>query len=322
MSDFLITMDNGSQYLAHHGTKGMKWGVWNEETRRKYLGMTSAKGDKLRKKAEEKRLQAEHARSDRAKMLKASTVHTREITEAYAKANAHRIIQQAHQTRADDLKRRADVERRDGNDRKADKFERKSEKMANKAKREEDASKRESSKGRAASRRIERRNIAAREMDAEAAKLDLKAAKLEKKADKADAKQDKKVAKAADRVRETTAELNRLQKLDKKLVSDEGIKNATANRADAIADYLSTTRFKPADDVKAITRSRSVIRRIVAAKHLKADNEANLKAFNAAFDTVSKASISEASVISKRGREAVDLAIEKALGSKRGYRYL
>ncbi len=34
--DFLVTIDDGSQFLAHHGTKGMKWGVWNDETKRKY----------------------------------------------------------------------------------------------------------------------------------------------------------------------------------------------------------------------------------------------------------------------------------------------
>ena len=32
-------------YLAHYGTKGMKWGVWNDETKRKYgLLKTSVQG--------------------------------------------------------------------------------------------------------------------------------------------------------------------------------------------------------------------------------------------------------------------------------------
>lgn len=26
------------EYLSHHGTQGMKWGVWNEETRRRRMG--------------------------------------------------------------------------------------------------------------------------------------------------------------------------------------------------------------------------------------------------------------------------------------------
>ena len=35
--DYLITFDDGSSaYLEHYGTKGMKWGVWNDETRAKY----------------------------------------------------------------------------------------------------------------------------------------------------------------------------------------------------------------------------------------------------------------------------------------------
>lgn len=34
ISDDLLS----SEALAHHGTKGMKWGVWNAETRAKYLG--------------------------------------------------------------------------------------------------------------------------------------------------------------------------------------------------------------------------------------------------------------------------------------------
>lgn len=35
--DYLVTFDDGSSaFLSHHGTKGMKWGVWNEETKAKY----------------------------------------------------------------------------------------------------------------------------------------------------------------------------------------------------------------------------------------------------------------------------------------------
>lgn len=37
--EYLIHYSDGSEgYLAHHGIKGMEWGVWNEETRLKYLG--------------------------------------------------------------------------------------------------------------------------------------------------------------------------------------------------------------------------------------------------------------------------------------------
>lgn len=36
MTLYLTGMENSPEYLAHHGVKGMKWGVWNSETRRKY----------------------------------------------------------------------------------------------------------------------------------------------------------------------------------------------------------------------------------------------------------------------------------------------
>lgn len=42
--DCLIHFKNGTDaYLAHHGVKGMKWGVWNEETKQKKLGSHSSK---------------------------------------------------------------------------------------------------------------------------------------------------------------------------------------------------------------------------------------------------------------------------------------
>lgn len=34
--DYILTFDDGSEALAHYGVKGMKWGVWNEETRRRH----------------------------------------------------------------------------------------------------------------------------------------------------------------------------------------------------------------------------------------------------------------------------------------------
>lgn len=37
--DYVFTFEDGSEgYLAHHGVKGMKWGVWNAETRARYSG--------------------------------------------------------------------------------------------------------------------------------------------------------------------------------------------------------------------------------------------------------------------------------------------
>ena len=38
---YKLTFEDGSDgYLAHHGIKGMKWGVWNEETRARRMGGT------------------------------------------------------------------------------------------------------------------------------------------------------------------------------------------------------------------------------------------------------------------------------------------
>ena len=36
--DYKVTFTDGSKALAHHGVKGMKWGVWNAETRARYYG--------------------------------------------------------------------------------------------------------------------------------------------------------------------------------------------------------------------------------------------------------------------------------------------
>ena len=47
--DYLITFEDGSTgYLAHYGVKGMKWGIWNEDTAKRYgssgLGIDVASG--------------------------------------------------------------------------------------------------------------------------------------------------------------------------------------------------------------------------------------------------------------------------------------
>lgn len=36
--DYKLTFEDGSAAIAHHGVKGMKWGVWNAETQEKYNG--------------------------------------------------------------------------------------------------------------------------------------------------------------------------------------------------------------------------------------------------------------------------------------------
>lgn len=49
--DYVVHFSDGSEgYLAHHGVKGMKWGVWNAETRARRLGSTSTQGDIIDKR--------------------------------------------------------------------------------------------------------------------------------------------------------------------------------------------------------------------------------------------------------------------------------
>lgn len=37
MGSYIFTFEDGSKALMHHGTDGMKWGVWSKETRQKYV---------------------------------------------------------------------------------------------------------------------------------------------------------------------------------------------------------------------------------------------------------------------------------------------
>ena len=40
--EYRLTFKDGSDaYLAHHGVKGMKWGVWNNDTKNRYMGSKS-----------------------------------------------------------------------------------------------------------------------------------------------------------------------------------------------------------------------------------------------------------------------------------------
>lgn len=59
MSQVIFTFEDGSQALMHYGVLGMKWGVRNEETLRKYLGgHRSERTVKLDKRYQEKHQKA------------------------------------------------------------------------------------------------------------------------------------------------------------------------------------------------------------------------------------------------------------------------
>lgn len=46
---YRFTFDDGSEALIHYGVRGMKWGIWNSETRAKYQGGTSKEAKKYLK---------------------------------------------------------------------------------------------------------------------------------------------------------------------------------------------------------------------------------------------------------------------------------
>lgn len=43
--EYKMTFEDGSVALMHYGVKGMKWGIWNEETRKRYLGLKDLLGE-------------------------------------------------------------------------------------------------------------------------------------------------------------------------------------------------------------------------------------------------------------------------------------
>ena len=45
--DYKFVFEDGTEALAHHGIKGMKWGVWNAETAARYKGASAVGGDAL-----------------------------------------------------------------------------------------------------------------------------------------------------------------------------------------------------------------------------------------------------------------------------------
>ena len=49
--DYVITTSTGGAYLLHSGVKGMKWGVWNAETKKRY---SSGRGHRSITRADKK----------------------------------------------------------------------------------------------------------------------------------------------------------------------------------------------------------------------------------------------------------------------------
>ncbi len=200
--DFKVTTDDGSEYLMHHGTKGMQWGVWNEETKKKYgYGGSSARGDRLRKKAAAQKAKADKARTNTALMDKTAKVHSAKITEAYSKANAHLIKGNHHMSRSVAYANDANSARARGDEKLAKKLDKKGAKEAGKQQRERLLEEREKNKGKMLANHYERENQARMELAKEAAKHDKKAAKLEVKAAKADIRQEGKMRRAVDDLR-------------------------------------------------------------------------------------------------------------------------
>lgn len=62
--------------LAHYGVKGMKWGVWNDETRRKHMGSV---GGSLKRKASAAQQRRNVAKKRRAASKNRSTMSDAEL---------------------------------------------------------------------------------------------------------------------------------------------------------------------------------------------------------------------------------------------------
>lgn len=128
MADYLITMDSGEQFLAHHGVQGMKWGEWNPETAARYArGERSNRTVKLTDKAVKYREKANQHKAVRDNS-KNSMMTAKGRTNKY-RNKSDRAAQGA------ELFRNANQDRADRFDRKADKqeaiYDRSANKMAN-----------------------------------------------------------------------------------------------------------------------------------------------------------------------------------------------
>ena len=75
MAKFKLTFEDGSDgYLAHHGVQGMKWGVWNAETKARYMeeGKTQQGGGGLSDEDVKELTEAEKRKNEDMDSLKDS----------------------------------------------------------------------------------------------------------------------------------------------------------------------------------------------------------------------------------------------------------
>ena len=201
MADLLITTADNEQFLAHHGTKGMKWGVWNDETRRKYgyyPASSSKKGQRIIAKAEREYAKADRANSVTQLHMRAMKVNADKITKQYAKSNVHTLKAQRSDSKAKKYADKSEEARTAGDERKARKLDAKAMRANKKSENERNRARAEMDRGHALSNDLARTQVAERQLKREATKHLNKAAKLEAKADKVIKKEDRKAEKAYD----------------------------------------------------------------------------------------------------------------------------
>jgi hypothetical protein len=112
--DYILTFEDGSDaYLSHHGVKGMKWGVRNAETLKRYASGPGRMGRKDAKKAAQLKY-AYGARSRTAREKHNAVVssrkkklgenYTKEYDKAYSKVNHEKLAYKAEKRLAKDRK--------------------------------------------------------------------------------------------------------------------------------------------------------------------------------------------------------------------------
>ena len=244
MADLLITTADNEQFLAHHGIKGQEWGVWNDETRRKYgyyPASSSKKGQRLIAKADRERAKADRANSVTELHMRAMKVNANEITKQYAKSNVHTIKAQRSDSKAKKYADRSAEARTAGDERKARKLDAKATQATRRSELERNRARAEMNRGYALSNNMARTQVAERQLKGEATKHLNKAAKLEAKADKVIKKEDRKAEKAYDTM--TDYSKYRLDKYREQTRLDSEHSEAS-NRVFDLEDQMKSTWAK------------------------------------------------------------------------------